>query len=448
VDERQSLQLLWNAACVNLGGAVTTAGNCVPPGGGAASTRVTAFNNRSEAAKLAIMQANLTPAQYAEMLTYLPRDKRTLESEQYTLDAKLSMPLQFAGDHMVVVGGQVIQGELNDGVFGLEAGVPGGTQEHNMYSVFAEDTWTPIEPFSITGGLRYDNHDVFGDHLSPRLYGVYTISPQWTVKGGVSTGFKTPKTTQLYDGVVGFGGQGVSPMFGNPDLKPETSVSTEIAVYWQSAVGGHNFNFTVFNNKFEDKITSQPCGGGLTLACSTTGEYAELGYSTSSRTVNIDEVVISGAEVAGRYQILDTLSFRANYTYTDSEQKSGASAGLPLGNSAKHMANATLNWDVTNEFSTQLMVESRSKRYRGVDTLTGQQLYFKDYEVLNLGAQYRFNDFLTVSGQVNNLLDQDFTTYDSTFIDNGDGSWTPNFQDHYNNKDKARSFWVSVNARF
>lgn len=448
VDERQSLQLLWNAACVNLGGAVTGAGNCVPPGGGAASARVAAWNNQSEAAKLAIMQANLTPAQYEAMLSYLPRDKRTLESEQYTLDAKLSMPMQFAGDHMVVVGSQVIQGKLNDGVFGLEAGTPGGTQDHNMYSVFAEDTWTPFEPFSITGGLRYDDHEVFGDHISPRLYGVYTISSQWTVKGGVSTGFKTPKTTQLYDGVVGFGGQGVSPMFGNPDLKPETSVSTEIAVYWQAATAGHNFNLTVFNNKFEDKITSQPCGGGLTLVCSTTGEYAELGYTTSTRTVNIDEVVISGAEVAGKYEILDNLSIRANYTYTDSEQKSGASAGLPLGNSAKHMANATLNWDVTDVFSTQLMVESRSKRYRGVDALTGQQLYFKDYEVLNLGAQYRFNDFLTLSGQVNNVLDEDFTTYDTAFVDNGDGSWTPSFQDHYNNKDKARSFWVSVNARF
>ncbi len=448
VDERQSLQLLWNAACVNLGGVVTGAGNCVPPGGGTAAQRVAAFNNQSEATKLAVMQANLTPEQYAQILSYLPREKRTLESAQYTLDAKLNMPLHFAGEHNVVVGAQVIQGELNDSVFGMEAGTPGGAQEHNMYSVFAEDTWKPVEAFSITGGVRFDDHEVFGDHVSPRLYGVYTVSPQWTIKGGVSTGFKTPKTTQLYDGVVGFGGQGTSPMFGNPDLKPETSVSSEIAVYWQAASAGHNFNLTVFNNEFEDKITSQPCGAGLALLCSSTGEYAELGYATSNRTVNIDEVVIRGAEAAGRYEILDNLSIRANYTYTDSEQKSGASAGRPLGNSAKHMANATLNWDITDALSSQLMIESRSKRYRGVDGLTGAHLYYKDYEVMHLGAQYRLNDFLTLSGRINNLLDEDFTTYDTTFVDNGDGSWTPSFQDHYNNKDKARSFWVSVNARF
>ncbi len=81
--------------------------------------------------------------------------------------------------------------------------------------------------------------------MSPRLYGVYTLTEQWTIKGGVSTGFKTPKTTQLYEGVVGFGGQGTSPMFGNPELKPETSTSTEIAAYWEHP-DNHNFQYHHF----------------------------------------------------------------------------------------------------------------------------------------------------------------------------------------------------------
>lgn len=374
---------------------------------------------------------------------FLPRPKRTLESAQWTLDT----PFEMAGSHVAVIGAQVIQGELTDGVFGMETGTPGQSQEHNMYSVFAEDTWTPIDPLSITGGLRYDNHEVFGDHVSPRLYGVYTLTDDWTIKGGISTGFKTPKTTQLYEGVTGFGGQGTTPLYGNPDLQPETSTSTELAVYWQSDAG-HNFNATVFYNQFEDKITSQPCGVGLTLSCLSTGEYADLGYSNSTKTVNIDDVVIQGAELAGRYEIVDGLSLRANYTYTDSEQKSGAEAGLPLTQTAKHMANATLDWEILPDFSAQLTAEARSKRYRGVEAGTGRHLYYKDYSVLNLGAQYILNEHVTISGRINNLLDEDFTSYQTTFIDNGDGTYTPSFQDDYNNKDKARSFWVSVNARF
>jgi len=384
--------------------------------------------------------------------TFLPRPKRTLESAQYTLDAKLDIPFQAAGEHVAVVGAQVIRGELEDGVFGMESGTPGGVQKHDMYSLFVEDTWTVTAPLSITAGLRYDDHQVFGNHVSPRLYGVFTANERWTIKGGVSTGFKTPKTTQLYDGVTGFGGQGVLPLYGNPDLQPETSTTVELALYWQHP-GGHGFNATVFRNTFDDKIASQPCGPGTVLECSSTGDYAEFGYANSSKTTNIDEVVIQGAELAGRWQVVDSLGFRANYTYTDSEQKSGSEAGLPLGNSAKHMANATLDWQATDRFNLFLTSEARSKRYRSLHALTREALYYKSYQVLHLGASYKATDWLTVNARVNNLLDRDFTTYDTEFRDlNSDGDYVDTnetlFFDHYNNKDKGRSFWLSLNVRF
>lgn len=384
--------------------------------------------------------------------TFLPRPKRTLESAQYTLDAQVDMPFQLAGEHVAVVGAQVIRGELTDGVFGLEGGTRGRKQEHNMWSLFVEDTWQALEPLAITAGIRYDDHEVFGDHFSPRLYGVYSLNDQWTIKGGVSTGFKTPKTTQLYDGIVGFGGQGTSPMFGNPNLQPETSVSAEVAIYWEHPAG-HDFNVTAFDNTFEDKIASQPCGAGLVLPCADSGEYAELGYGSSSRATNIDEVVIRGVEVAGRWRILDTVGLRGNYTYTDSEQKSGAEIGRPLGNSARHMANASLDWRPTDRLSFLVTGEMRSKRYRGLHALTNEELFYKSYTVLNLGGAYELTDWLTVNARVNNLLDRDFSTYDAEFRDideNGDylGDDETLFFDHYNNKDKGRSFWVSLNARF
>ncbi len=391
--------------------------------------------------------------------TFLPRPTRTLQSNQYTLDAKLDMPFELAGQHIVVVGTQVIQGELEDSVFGMESGTPGGVQEHNMYSLFAEDTWYVIEPLAITAGLRYDDHEVFGDHLSPRLYGVYTLNDQWTIKGGVSTGFKTPKTTQLYDGVVGFGSQGTSPMFGNPDLEPETSVTTEVAAYWQHPKG-HNFNVTVFQNEFEDKLSSQPCGAGTSIICSAAGDYADLGYSTSNKTVNIDKAVIEGAEVAGRLQMLENLALRANYTFIDSEQKSGVEQGLPLGNSAKHTFNATLDWRISQALNVFLTAEARSKRFYGTHVITDEPLYTKAYEVFHLGAAYQVSESVTLSARINNLFDRDFTTYRTEFRDlNNDGDYNDEnvggrgrnealFLDDYNNKDKARNLWVSVNVRF
>lgn len=387
---------------------------------------------------------------------FLPRPQRPLESNQFTLDVRFDIPVvNVAGDHRLIVGGQAIDGELIDGVFGLEASASGeqAISEQRQYSLFVEDNWSPTEALTITAGVRYDNHDVFGDHVSPRLYAVYSLTDNWVVKGGVTTGFKTPKTTDLYDGITGFGAQGTSPWTGNPDLQPETSTNYEAALYW-NADSGHSFNVTYFRNDFEDKITSAPVTANCTATggvrpCANLGAYADiLGIGSLSQPINVDEAEIEGWEVAGRYYILDSLSLRANYTNTRSEQLTGANAGRPLTNLAEHMANASLDWRPSDRFSAQLSAEYRSERYRGVDNATGRHLFYQDYTVLHLGAQYRLNEHVTVNGRVNNLLDEDFTSYQTSFVDNGDGTWSASFQDDYNNKDKARSFWISINARF
>ncbi|BAV63598.1 TonB-dependent receptor domain-containing protein [Sphingobium cloacae] len=401
--------------------------------------------------------AGLTTAERREIAaeTFLPRPLRKLESAQYTLDARLDIPLEnLAGRHHLVIGGQYIDGKLDDGVFGLEAST-GGTeavQDHKIWSLFAEDNWTIVEGLTVTGGLRYDHHNLFGGHFSPRIYANFEINPTLTLKGGVSTGYKTPKTTDLYDGIRGFGGQGTSPFIGNPDLKPETSVNSEVALYWNPTPDS-GINVTLFHNKFKDKIDStivEPCAiTNFVRPCANLGDYwAVLGLGrTISVPINVDKARIKGAEIAGRYQFFPGLSIRANYTYTDSKQLTGASAGQPLTQTAKHMANATLDWQVMDGLSAQLSAEHRSRRYRGLDT-NGNHLYYKSYQVLNLGAQYRLNDHLTLGARVNNLLNRDFRAYDVDFGDPVNGEYTPTYIDHYNNKDKARSYWVSLSARF
>ncbi len=407
-------------------------------------------NNAATCTSGAYVGMSREQRQQLALKTFLPRPARTMESRQYTLDAKLDV--NTIERHHVVVGGQLIDGELEDGVFGMEAGAGNrAAQDHRMWSLFAEDSWTPLEPLTITFGLRRDQHNVFGSQLSPRAYAVWDLAPQWTVKGGVSTGFKTPKTTDLYDGITGFGGQGTIPFVGNPDLQPETSVNSELALYWTSADAAHNFNITAFRNDFDDKIatgeTNQSCTqtGGV-RPCANLGDFAQLGYTSYAQNINIDEVRVQGVEIAGGVGFSETLSLRANYTYTDSEQLSGKQKGLPLTNSARHMANASLSWDATDKLALQLVGEARSKRYRGL--INGARSDYKAYTVLHLAAQYRINDRLSLGARINNLLDKDFTAFQTQWTQAADGSYAPTYLDDYNNKDKARNLWLSVNWRF
>lgn len=429
LDERANLQTLWNDVCRRTG----AANNCAAGRGNA----LTALN----------------PSEMARLQAFLPRPLRTMELEGYVLDTMLDLDF---GAHTLTVGGQYNDTDMIDGVFGMDgAGYRSNTkQKHRMWALFAEDNWALTDTLTATFGLRYDDHNVFGSHVSPRGYLVWNASDAWTFKGGVSTGYKTPRPDQLFPGITGFGGQGVLPLVGSPNLKPETSTNYELAAYYEGQRWG--FNVTGFFNKFEDKIASggtfpncevAPAGSGY---CVDIGPgWAALGYSTFTQSVNIDKAETRGAELAGHVDLLDTLQLRGNYTWTKSEQTSGAQKGLPISGTmpAKHMTNASLNWQVNEAVSLSLIGEGRYDRYR--DTLldangASHTLYYEDYTIFHLGGSWKATPWLTVNGRVNNLFDKDFVSQSCLLISQSEF----NCVDDYATKDQRRSYWISLNAKF
>lgn len=385
---------------------------------------------------------------------FLPRPGRTLKIDNLIADTKLESQYQ---DHYFVVGAQYLNAEMEDGVFGMYGdGFRDGTsQTHRQLALFAEDSWEFHPQFTATFGGRYDDHNIFGGQFSPRVYLNYRPTEQWTVKGGISTGYKAPKPNQLFPGITGFGGQGVSPFVGTPDLQPETSINYEIASYYNGdAFSG---NITLFYNDFSDKIINQD----NLPNCETVSDgtpcvdigpgWAELGYNSFTQAANVDSAETRGVELAGKYAFTDSISLSANYTYTDSEVKSGRDAGLPLVNTPKTMLNATLNWQLSEPLSLQLIAEVRGKRFRGTANISGPTgpetilQYYKAYELLHLSARYRYSDQLSFSARINNLLDDDLSSRTCLLAETAD---TYNCTSDYNTTQKARSLWLSLSYSF
>lgn len=73
-----------------------------------------------------------------------------------------------------------------------------------------------------------DDHETYGDHLSPRVYLVYNATD--TVKGGWSTAFKAPSLLQLSPDWVSNSCRGSCKVTGSPLLNPETSENWEIGL--------------------------------------------------------------------------------------------------------------------------------------------------------------------------------------------------------------------------
>lgn len=118
------------------------------------------------------------------------------------------------------------------------------------------------------------------------------------------------------------------------------------------------------------------------------------------------------------------------------------------------MANLTLNWQVLDSLSLSLQGEIRSDRYRGWNSVLDKEQYYEDYDLWNLGIRYAVTDNLTLTGRVNNLLDEDFTTYKVAFVDlDGDGVYEPDsdevqFSDDYNVFAPSRNYWLSLQWSF
>src|SRR5690554_6683510 len=96
---------------------------------------------------------------------FLPRPKRELSLKNWIVESYFSMSY---GNHNLVTDLQLLDVAMEDGVFGVYGDEyrEGTTQDHRQVAIFAEDGWDITADLTLTTGIRYDDHNVFGGQLS------------------------------------------------------------------------------------------------------------------------------------------------------------------------------------------------------------------------------------------------------------------------------------------
>nr|WP_283667008.1 TonB-dependent receptor [Escherichia coli] len=376
----------------------------------------------------------------------LKRDKwglagqpRELKESNLILNSLLLTPL--GESHLVTVGGEFQSSSMKDGVVLASTGE---TFRQKSWSVFAEDEWHLTDALALTVGSRYEHHEQFGGHFSPRAYLVWDVADAWTLKGGVTTGYKAPRMGQLHKGISGVSGQGKTNLLGNPDLKPEESVSYEAGVYYDNPAG-LNANVTGFMTDFSNKIVS---------------------YSINDNTnsyVNSGKARLHGVEFAGTLPLWsEDVTLSLNYTWTRSEQRDGDNKGAPLSYTPEHMVNAKLNWQITEEVASWLGARYRGKTPRftqNYSSLSAVQKkvydekgeYLKAWTVVDAGLSWKMTDALTLNAAVNNLLNKDYSDVSlysagKSTLYAGDYFQTGSSTTGY--VIPERNYWMSLNYQF
>ena len=306
------------------------------------------------------------------------------------------------------------------------------------WALFAEDEYFVTEKLSLTGGLRLDHDDKYGQHFNPRVYAVYQLAPTLTLRGGVAKAFRAPNLRQSSAGyVMSTGGPTSLPgvLYGNPDLKAETSVNQEIGLRYDGS-NGLSGNVTIFNNDFKNKIVSDFAGMNDPLTGLPLYTYN-----------NIAKVNIRGVEMGLAVALSNMWKLSGNYTFTDSKRQSdgemafnGSSLkGQPLDKTPKHAANLKLDWLPRDGVSTFARINYVSEQYWAAYRNGGAGVRTRPATTtVDLGGSYDINKMMTLNASLLNVTDK-VVDVDRRGRTSVNGNWIV---------DEGRRLWLGLNSRF
>ncbi|RRD79280.1 TonB-dependent receptor [Tannerella forsythia] len=151
------------------------------------------------------------------------------------------------GDHTVSVGTEIFFEHLKHYMLKDSAHA---TNEN--YSLYMQEDWKPLPSLNVIVGVRSDYHRKYHWHVTPKLSAMYRPAETVTIRAGYSQGFRSPSLKELYQ-EYDMGGQGFLMLYGNPDLKPETSHQFSFSAEYTQ--GGFNASVSTSHNRFHNKIT-------------------------------------------------------------------------------------------------------------------------------------------------------------------------------------------------
>lgn len=279
-------------------------------------------------------------------------------------------------------------------------------------SLYGEDDYHLTKDFILSTGIRYNYDEHYGSHVSPRIYGIYSLNDFFALKGGVSTGYATPDIKQrTQDLALPFAG-GRGAQLGRSSLKPESSVSYEFGGVYNNNEGFET-SLTGFYTSFKDMLSYNPiCSRGS--VCRHKGKIYPNGIWES---INIGKAEIYGVELTNEWQVTNALGLNQSYVYTKSKQKDGSQVGKSLNNYPLH----TFKFGANYELNRWLNFWSQINYYGRTKNSFSYANDMRAYVIADLGVNYNVTKNFSLNLSVYNLFNEFFTTrsgrYDVLIVD-------------------------------
>ena len=305
------------------------------------------------------------------------------DSNSYTFDTYLNH--RFTNQLKVVVGLNGNFSSFNSfsipfGETDFNQDVDEDTAKFNIIDPYVNAVYVSDFGLTVNAGARLNIHSVYDTHL------VYNVNPSYAfdfanntlkVLGSYSTAYITPSLFQLYD-----------PLYGNEDLTPEENRTIEGGLEFSSE---EDFRVSVlyFNREEENYVDFVTIDPDLFI----------------SQYLNIDETfTTSGVEVEVYKKFGDKVTFQANYTNTQADER--FALRIP-----EHKLNASIGYSISKGVFVGLdyqYVSERDDNFFNPDTFMNEVVTLESYGLLNFKINGQVTQNLKLFAGVSNIFDEEY----------------------------------------
>jgi iron complex outermembrane receptor protein len=341
-------------------------------------------------------------------------------------------PQGYGGAHEVSVGAHADQYELNnpttnlsnwqdpDSLTTLYSTGRGKTQTQALW---LQDQWCFAPDWMLTLGGRYewwkasDGYNFSGktavqqpvekaDGFSPKATLQWNVADSWRITGSLAKAIRFPTVGELYQ-LVSTGSTFSVP---NPDLKPETARSGELAV--EHSIEQGMLRVSLFQENTKDALISQTSTlPNVPVPVSYVMNVGELRNRGIELVAQKDNVLVRGLELSGSVTFVDS-TVLSNDSFVSTTGTTSEGKHAPYVPRWRATAVATYRPDAQWAFT--LAGRYSGKQYSTLDNTDNTPHVFGAFDkftVFDVRAHYQINEHLAASFGIDNFTNEKYYLY-------------------------------------
>jgi vitamin B12 transporter len=246
--------------------------------------------------------------------------------------------------------------------------------EVDVSAAYALVQATPSDALTVTAALRHDDHETFGTETTYRLTAAFAPDGPAIYRAAYGTAYRAPSLTELY-----------LPLYGNADLRPETSESAELGV---------------------DIFLSEGVEASVTFFEITIDDIIGYNPATFQSVQVIGESLSRGAELGLNVSATDTLGLRFSAAYTNSQKPDASGSGDRVREVRvpRVQAGVSANWRPRTDLSLGASI------HHVHDTVDVNNVVLDDYTLVGLTGRWQWCENTDLLLRVENAADDDYQT--------------------------------------